>query len=213
MDGTEKQTQLNNDASGLIESIKHESSRRIDEIKKKAEEEKNKIREQFSKEIDDYKKEMETKIDEDIKQEIDKIKNRATIESKKLRLTVIEEVIQNLVNEAMVELKDSDEERYKSFIIKSIEDVVPNLEGSSVVVRIAQNDSDLKKEIEKAIKIKGNYKGSFDFEIDNEITTGGIIIDDIDSNLSYICTFERIIFRKYDEVRKNAFAIISDKKM
>ncbi|MBN2040690.1 MAG: hypothetical protein JW864_11640 [Spirochaetes bacterium] len=194
------------DPAPLIDSIKSESERQIKEITEKAENEMAALEMNYKNYIDTFVNESSEKLKKEIFLEVGKLKHRAEIEKKKLHLKIIEEVIQKLITEALEELK-SDENRYNEFLKKKIYQVLKEIKGSRIFLRISPEGMFLHSMIQETIKDSG-YKGTADIIKDENIKTGGFIVDDFENNLSFNNCFERILFRNYDIIRKNAFDLI-----
>ncbi|MCP4129486.1 MAG: hypothetical protein GY754_00580 [bacterium] len=200
----------NQDISGLLNSLKEESLRRIAGINEQADRELRSIEEEYNNEIDACKKKIHEETERDIDNEIIKITNRAKIEKKKLQLTIIEEYIREMIEESAVEFTHSIKQEYNDFLIGLICGLLGETEGRHITVGLSKKDMPLETAIREAVKKRGAYTGTIDINEDDTISSGGAVFVDEEKGVSYNNTLERIIYRKYDTIRKNISTILED---
>jgi len=64
--------------------------------------------------------------------------------------------------------------------------------------------------IKETIMQKTGHSPDISIAVDKGITQGGAIVVDKESGLYYNSTIERIVYRKFDEIRKEVLNILSE---
>ncbi len=201
----------NTDASGLMNSIRDDSAQKIDNIKKQADVDIKMLKDNFNTEMEEFKRKLFEQTDIEIDNELTKIQNSATIEKTKLKLNVIESFIESILENALNELKTEEEEKYRSFLLKAIIESMSQVVGKSATIHLTKDDIRFEKEIMNTIKSNGRSKAKISISNNETIKDGGAVVIDDDTGLSYNSTLERIIYRKYDKIRKHVVDILMER--
>jgi len=202
----------NRDGTGLISSLKENSAGKIDGIKQQAEDEIKKLERSYISDIEELKKKIDDETTGKIDQELSKIRNRALIEKKKLRLRNIEDFIATMIEEAIDELRSSGKDRYKEFLLDSVDESLSQITGGEALVYISEEDMGLEgMNIKETIMQKTGHSPDIRIVVDKDITRGGAIVFDKERGLYYNSTIERIVYRKYDEIRKEVLGILAER--
>ena len=204
----------NRDETGLINSLRENSASKINVTKQQSEYEINKLNERYISDIERFREKINDETSSKIDQELSKIRNRALIEKKKLRLRIIEDFIATMIEEAIGELRSSGKDRYKKFLLDAVDESLSQIKGGEVLVYISEEDMGLKEmNIEEAIMQKTGHSPDISIAVDQGITQGGAIVVEEERGLYYNSTIERIVYRKYDEIRKEVFNILSERNI
>ena len=204
----------NRDGTGLISSLRENSAGKIDGIKQQAEDEIKKLERSYISDIEELKKKIDDETSSKIDQELSKIRNRALIEKKKLRLRIIEDFIATMIEEAIDELRSRGKDRYKEFLLDSIDESLSQITGGEALVYISEEDMGLEgMNIEETIMQKTGHSPDISIIVDKDITQGGAIVFDKERRLYYNSTIERIVYRKYDEIRKEVLSILAERNI
>lgn len=147
-----------------------------------------------------------SQTDARIAQETARTENRTLLELKKLKLKSMETFINRTVEEAIKSIRINP--RYRSFIVDSIADAVPQTTGGAEI-RMMKEDLDLEKEIRQALKSVDENKNVTVLE-DNRIVWGGCIIEDNSAGLIFDCTIERAYFRKAHIIRREVMVLMRE---
>jgi vacuolar-type H+-ATPase subunit E/Vma4 len=200
------------DETGLINSLRENSATKISVIKQQADDEINKLNKGYISEIEKLKKEIDDETSSKIDEEVSKIRNRALIEKKKLHLRIIEDFVATMIEEAIGELRRSSKDRYKEFLLDSVDASLSQIEGGEALVYVSEEDMGLEDiNIKEAIMRKAGHSPDISIAVDKGITQGGAIVVDKERGLYYTSTIERIVYRKYDEIRKEVLSILSER--
>ena len=205
----------NKDEKGLIKAIKETSDREIRAIREKAEEETRRLRENAESDIENLKRKIEQETEQKIEHEISKIKNRALIEKNKLKLGNIEDYISAMTEETVNDLRVNNREKYIPFLVDTIAEAVLKIYGEGktaeeIPVFISEKDAGIEKLKDAVYEKTGNSAG-ISIMIDNDIRKGGAIAVDEERGIYYNSTIDRIVFRKYEQIRKEVASILAEK--
>jgi vacuolar-type H+-ATPase subunit E/Vma4 len=202
----------NRDEKGLINSLRESSAHKKSVIMQQAEDEISKLERSYISDIEELKKKINDETTSKIDQELSKIRNRALIEKKKLQLRIIEDFIATMVEEAIGELRKSGKDRYKEFLLDSVDESLSQIKGGEALVYISEEDMGLEGiNIKETIMQKAGHSPDISIAADKGITQGGAIVIDKERGLYYNSTVERIVYRKYDEIRKKVLNILSER--
>ncbi|MBW1857827.1 MAG: hypothetical protein JRI42_06080, partial [Deltaproteobacteria bacterium] len=164
--------------------------------------------------IEELKKKINDETTSKIDQELSKIRNRALIEKKKLQLRIIEDFIATMIEEAIRELKSSGKDRYKEFLLDSVDESLSHIKEGEALVYISEEDMMMEgTNIKETIMQKAGHSPDISIVVDKGITQGGAIVFDKERGLYYNSTIERIVYRKFDEIRKKVLNILSEKNI
>jgi len=204
----------NRDERGLINSLRENSASKISVIKQQADYEINRLNERYISDIEQLRKKINDETSSKIDQELSKIRNRALIEKKKLHLRIIEDFIATMIEEAIGELRGSGKDRYKGFLLDAVDESLSQIKGGEALVYISEEDMGLEGiNIKETIMQKAGHSPDISIAVDKGITQGGAIVVDKERGLYYNSTIERIVYRKYHEIRKEVLNILSERNI
>jgi len=204
----------NRDEAGLINSLRDSSAHKKAVIIKKADDEIRKLERSYISDIEELKKKINDETTSKIDQEVSKIRNRALIEKKKLQLRIIEDFIATMIEEAIRELRTSGKDKYKEFLLDSVDESLSQIKGGEALVYISEEDMTLEgTNIKETIMQKAGHSPDISIVVDKDISQGGAIVFDKERGLYYNSTIERIVYRKFDEIRKRVLNILSEKNI
>ena len=204
----------NRDEAGLINSLRESSAHKKTVIMQQADDEIRKLERSYISDIEELKKKIDDETTSKIDQELSKIQNRALIEKKKLRLRILEDFIATMIKEAIRELRSSRKDRYKKFLLDSVDESLSRIKGGEALVCISEEDVMLEEtNIKETIMQKAGHSPDISIVVDKDITQGGAIVFDTERGLYYNSTIERIVYRKFDEIRKQVLNILSEKNI
>jgi len=204
----------NRDEAGLINSLRDSSAHKKAVIMQKADDEIRKLERSYISDIEELKKKINDESTSKIDQELSKIRNRALIEKKKLQLRIIEDFIATMIEEAIRELRTSGKDKYKEFLLDSVDESLSQIKGGEALVYISEEDMTLEgTNIKETIMQKAGHSPDISIVVDKDISQGGAIVFDKERGLYYNSTIERIVYRKFDEIRKKVLNILSEKNI
>ncbi len=195
------------DKTPLESSIRKESEREIRTIKEMETSEIKKLDEACTTEIENFRKKSEVEIDASIRQKLARLENRGILERKKLKLRIIEDFINRIVDEAVKGLRNN--QRYKRFLSDNISDAVGQVR-TRAEVRLKKEDIVFGKELLDSIKAAGRTPDIIIKE-DDSIRWGGCIVHDEQGSRIFNSTIERIYFRKAFRIRQEIMRILKEK--
>jgi V/A-type H+-transporting ATPase subunit E len=188
-----------NGVDKIIEKIKNESEATIKEILDSANNEVKSIRKRDEKET----RKMVEKIEQEYEKEAVVIRNTiisgAKIESKRIQLYAREDIINECFRRSEKKLANMEGKEYEKFLNRSIRegfDVV----GKNAVAGSAEKDSGIVKKIASVLNIAVDEKGL--------ATAGGVVIKSKDGKIRVDNTFEGILSRNKDVLRKDVAEIL-----
>jgi len=204
----------NRDEAGLINSLRESSAHKKAVIMQQADDEIRKLKKSYISDIEELKKKINDETTSKIDQELSKIQNRALIEKKKLQLRIIEDFIATMIQEAIRELRSSGKDTYKEFLLDSVDESLSQINGREALVYISEEDMRMEgTNIKETIMQKAGHSPDISIVVDKGITQGGAIVFDKERGLNYNSTIERIVYRKFDEIRKKVLNILSEKNI
>ena len=204
----------NKDETALINSLRESSAHKKTVIMQQADDEIRKLKNRYFSDIEELKKKINDETGSKIDQELSKITNRALIEKKKLQLCILENFIATMVEEAIGELRSNGKDRYKEFLLDAVDESLSQIKGGEALVYISEEDMGLEGiNIKETIMQKAGHSPDISIAVDKGITQGGAIVIDKERGLYYNSTIERIVYRKYDEIRKEVTKILSERNI
>ncbi len=195
------------DKTPLESSIREESRRMILAIREKETSEIVQLETDYVAEIESFRKKNEDEIEAKIAKETGRLENMSIIELKKLKLRVIEDFVDHLVEETAKGMRN--DPRYKKFLLHTVCDAANRIQGR-VEVRLKKEDSVFEKEIIEAVKADDKNRDIAIHE-DNTIKWGGCIVQDEPGGRIFNGTIERIYFRKSLVIRQEVVQILKQK--
>lgn len=195
------------DKTPLESSIREESERAVRAIKEMEASEIKKLDDACTAEIETFRKKSEGETDARIRQKLTRLENRGILERKKLKLRIIEDFINHIVDEAVKGMRNN--QRYKRFLSDTICDTVGQIQ-TRAEVRLKKEDLVFSEEIMDSVKAAGRTPDIIIKE-DSTITWGGCIVHDEQGNRIFNSTIERIYFRKAFSIRQEIMRILQEK--
>jgi len=190
-----------NNPSDLIESMRMEADDTIRKIKDDTAAEIKQIQSEYRSELMDFEKRIKSETEKNLDLELSILDNRETIETGKLRLSVLESFLEQMIQEAVSDFKNARED-YKHYLIITLKNILDLTGTEGVTVKLSAHDSDCRQKILET--------GVTDVVTDMEVILGGIIVEDHKELLNYNSTIQRMIYRKRDRIRKEMFGILSN---
>ena len=185
-------------AEKIIERIKKDSEKEINQILKDAENQATNI-------INNAKKEAEQdskRILSEGKQQGENIKkimiSRANQDAKREIMNAREKIIEECFSKAHHKLTTLNETDYKKMVKKLIENGCDKLEGKCNIVISRSRDRKIAESMD--LKVIGHVE-----------TSGGIIIKSSDGKVTLDHTFDGILIRKKDEIRRKVGRLLFSK--
>jgi len=197
---------MENTSTSLEDSIKNEAEEIIRDLARKEAEEIKALDDAYAAELVDFRNRIKAQTDERIRLETSRIRNRAALDLKKLKIRSIESFIKNAVEEAVKTIKDKP--LYKEFLLGAIVDAAGRIPAGAEI-RLEKNDMALERSIRDALKSAGS-SGDIVFREDNSIKWGGCIIVDLSDGRIFDSTIERIYFRKSLFIRREAMRLLGE---
>jgi V/A-type H+-transporting ATPase subunit E len=188
-----------NGVDRIIERIKKESEAKVKEILDSASNEVKNIRKRNEKET----RKMVEKIKQEYEKEITVIRNTivsgAKIESKRIQLDAREDIINECFRRSEKKLANIEGKEYEKFLNRSIKEGV-DIVGKNAVAEYTEKDSMVVKKIASALNVA----------VDEKFLngTGGVVIKSKDGKIRVDNTFEGILRRNKEVLRKELAEIL-----
>ena len=175
-------------AEAIIQQIKQDAEKEINEIKKETKEKTNEIIVRIQKITDEMKQQMLDKGEQEA-ENLKKIEiSKANQEAKRKQMKTKEKLIDTCFQDAIQKLNELDDGQYEKIIIKLIKKGREQINDSFYI----QSSKPLDKKIAEKQKI--TVKGSID-------ASGGIRLISEKGTITIDNTFEGILTRKKQEIR------------
>ena len=200
------------DEKGLVKAIRETSAREIEAVREKAKEEIERLQQICASDIEELRKKSYGETNSRLEHELARTRNRALIEKKKLKLRNIEDFFVAMTEAAVGDLRKSGKEKYIEFLMDAITESLLQIKGQEALVYISEEDAGLEN-LSKAIAQRTGHGPDIKITVDERITQGGAIVADKDKGIYYNSTIERIVYRKYDQIRKGVVTILSEKNL
>ncbi len=193
------------DETPLERSIREESERIIEDIRRKEAEEIARLEERYAAEIETLRRRKQAETDRRIEQELSRIEHREVLDRKKMALRMIENFIHRSAVEALKEMRRNF--RYTTYL-KTVVCEALDAVTSDAEIRVRKEDLALGKEsIDDALKVRGR-NGNIALREDNSIEWGGCSIVDGKTGRILNGTIERIYFRRSQAIRLEVMNIL-----
>jgi V/A-type H+-transporting ATPase subunit E len=188
-----------NGVDKIIERIKKDAEAKVKKIMDNANNEAENIRKRNEKET----RRMVEKIKQEYEKEAETVKNTilsgAKIESKRVQLHARENIINECFIKSEKKFVDMDGKAYEKFLSRIIKEGV-DVVGKNAVVKCAEKDIRIVKKIPSALNV------AVDKNFLN--TTGGVVIKSKDGKIRVDNTFDGILSRNRDRLRKEVAEIL-----
>ncbi|MBU3902184.1 MAG: V-type ATP synthase subunit E [Candidatus Thermoplasmatota archaeon] len=188
-----------NGVDKIIERIKKESDAKVKEIMDNANNEAENIRKRNEKETGKMIEKIRQAYENDAETVKNTILSGAKIESKRIQLQVREDIINECFIRAEKNLANMDGGVYEKFLDRIIREGV-DVVGENTVMRCAEKDITVVK------KIASSLNAGIDKNFLN--TTRGVIIESKDGKIRVDNTFDGILSRNKESVRKEVAEIL-----
>lgn len=194
------------DESPLENSIREESARAIDAVKRKEELEIKQLNDAYAADMESFRKRIEAETKARINQELSRISNRAILERRKFNLQTIESFIEKIVDEVAKEIRSNP--LYKRFLMEAVRDAAGKT-SADIEIHIKPEDMPRKKEILAAAKTTDKNR-NIAIKGDSGIHWGGCLVFDKKDGRIFNKTLDRIYFRKSTLIRQKILKIYSE---
>ncbi len=171
----------------LMQRIKEEANKEIEEIVLHAEEEGKRIIEEERKKGKEEAKRIEENAIKEIEKEREKILANARRMAKMHIINAKEEIIQECIKEIVDKLKNLDGAKYKNFVKKNIENAMEEIKEGYILFT---KDGDLKIAKKIGIEARERIKG-----------IGGVIVRSKDGKKEIDLTFDFLIEKNRENIR------------
>ncbi len=188
-----------NGVDKIIERIKKESDAKVKEIMDNANNEAENIRKRNEKETGKMIEKIRQAYENDAETVKNTILSGAKIESKRIQLQVREDIINECFIRAEKNLANMDGGVYEKFLDRIIREGV-DVVGENTVMRCAEKDITVVKKIASSLNV-GIDKNFLN-------TTRGVIIESKDGKIRVDNTFDGILSRNKESVRKEVAEIL-----
>lgn len=193
--------------TALESSIVQDTQRAILEIRQREASEIEMLERQCTQEIEAFREKTASQNRKRIAHELSKIRNRVVIEGNKIRLCIIEEYIDRVVEEAAKEMKNNS--RYLEFLARAVCAALKEIEDDAVV-GLKKDDLVFKDSIAAALRASAGLH-SVSIREDSTIKMGGCIVYDDALGRIFNMTVERIIYRRALLIRQEVMRILAEK--
>lgn len=187
------------DPGPLVDSVRENIMRRIDEVNSSTDMEINEIEKKLNAEIGEFREMQQLKHEEIIKYEGGKIRNLASTAIKKQRLDGIEAFILKVINNAAVSI--TKDPGYPEFLQSCVISGIENVKGRSATVIVSESDMVYSDAIIDKVSASG-YRIKIKISADDRVRTGGAMVIDDDEEVIYNNSVERIFYRNKEEIRR-----------
>ncbi|MBU4255760.1 MAG: V-type ATP synthase subunit E [Candidatus Thermoplasmatota archaeon] len=188
-----------NGVDKIIERIKKESDAKVKEIMDNANNEAENIRKRNEKDTGKMIEKIRQAYENDAETVKNTILSGAKIESKRIQLQVREDIINECFIRAEKNLANMDGGVYEKFLDRIIREGV-DVVGENTVMRCAEKDITVVKKIASSLNV-GIDKNFLN-------TTRGVIIESKDGKIRVDNTFDGILSRNKESVRKEVAEIL-----
>ena len=187
------------DPAPLVESLRENIRRKIDEVNNAADHEIGIIDSELSMEIEEFRESRRKMHEEILKNEGGKIRNLASTGMKKQKLDGIELFIERIIADAAGSIRK--DPHYIEFLNRCVISALDNVKGGSATILVSSEDLPSSGGIIDKISTSG-YTFKTRVLPDDRVKTGGAMVIDDEAEVIYNNTIERIVYRKKDEIRR-----------
>lgn len=182
--------------SALEVAIRDKAEKAISEIARRESEEMKKLDDTCAGELEEFRRQSAARTDAGIARESTRVKNRAGLELRKLKLKHVEEFITRTVEEVVKGIRDNP--GYKNFLAGAVRDAVGRIPAGAEI-RIKKEDIVFENDIRRAVERAGGKHAVI--SEDGTIKWGGCIIVDVHGGRVFDGTIERVYYRKAPVIR------------
>ncbi len=192
--------------SALEKSIRDESARAIDAVRKKEALEIKQLDEAYAADMNSFRKQAGAETEARINQELSRLSNRAILERRKFKLQSTESFINSMVDEVAKEIRNNPQ--YKNFLLEAVRDATGKT-SADAEIHIKPEDRAWEKEILAALETNDKNQ-NIAIKRDPHVRWGGCLVFDKEGGRIFNHTLERIYFRKFNLIRQKIMKILSE---
>ncbi len=191
--------------SALEQSIRDEAARTIAAVREEQSREIDELDRAYAGERDAWRKQVESESADRLSWERSRIENRGILESRKLRLRSLDELVRACAESALGRVRK--DPRYRDYLVHVIGQALEQVEGPEAVIYLGEEDFAYEKDIRESCAGSGNAR-ECRFLKDAGITRGGGIVEDREKGRIINGTLERAYFRKTPDIRREAMEVL-----
>ena len=194
------------DKSALEQSIREDAARAIEALKAEQDHEIAELDRVFAEETAAFRERTEAESARHLEWERSRIENRRLLESRKLRLKMLDELVTECAEEAMAGARK--DRRYRDYLLHFIGQALDRVAGSGVVLYLGEEDRALEEEVRKILAEAAQGRS---WELRKDATlcgSGGAIVEDGEAGVIFNGTLERVYFRKVPDIRRKAMEVL-----
>lgn len=181
----------------IVSRIKQDAHKKADARIAEARNQAANFRKDFERELEQKKEALQREMESAVRSKVGIILSEAKRAARDSTLRVKESIIQDCINEALIELRELPQDRYRQLLLNLINrarrQLSPHVGGRCLVSLTRSKDREL-------------LEGSTGFDLTDEIVpgSGGVVVFSPDRKLRVNNTFEGILQRKRGEIRNIA---------
>lgn len=206
----EQHRQNETGSAALMDAIRQQADERVAEINRKAEKELGGIEEEHAALVASFAREMEASGQRQMEQERARMLNTAAIETKKLRLTKLDEFISRMIAMAVEKLLAQRRQDYRRFLTTSAGAALSRIPDGRAVIHLSPADVEQEgTELLRSLRSTVGPEVELELAADTTIGTGGCIVEHTGRGVAYIATIEKALSRNRGRIRSRVLDLIS----
>ncbi len=188
----------------LVRAIGEESRVRVDTVTAKAENDIRGLSNSAEEELEKFRTAIAAETDERIARQTRILKNRMALESKKLKMRVMDEYADEILAVVMDELRNKFKKTYVEFIETAFNEGIETcMKYHCDMVRIHVNPEDAELVGSMVKKLSEDSERHLNLQVQPDDDIGaGILLEPDKEGILFNYTLERVLFRKRKDIRR-----------
>ncbi len=197
----------------LVGAIGEESRARVDAITAKAEKDIRELSDSTEKELEKFRTAIAAETDERIARQTRILENRMALESKKLKMRVMDEYADEILAVVMDELRNTFKKMYVEFIETTFNDGITTCKKYHCdMVRVHVNPEDAELVSSMVEKFPEDSERHLKLQVQpDDVIGAGILLEPDKEGILFNYTLERVLFRKRKDIRRMFHRFLMEK--
>jgi vacuolar-type H+-ATPase subunit E/Vma4 len=207
----QKSGQIETGSAALIDAIRQQADERLRAIEAQAAAEVKAMEDEHTAAAVSITRELEADARLQAARECRRIRHKAEIEAKKLRLQLLEEFISRMIESARKMLATERRQDYRMLLVRTAGTALARIPGGMAVIHMRPDDVEHEgQELLRALASEQGAAPAVQLAADIGIDWGGCIVEHAGQGVSYIATVREAVMRSSSRIRSEALKLIEE---
>jgi len=197
-------------SAALMDAIRQQADERVAAINRQSEQELRGIEDEHAAAVASRARELEAAGQGRLEQERARMLNTAAIETKKLRLTVLEEFISRMTRLAVEKFLVERRQDYRRFLASSAGAALARILEGKAVIHLSPVDAEQEgAELLRSLRSTVCPAVELELAADSAMCQGGCVVEHAGRGVAYVATIEKALSRNNGRIRSKVLDLIN----